>query len=87
MPPRLTGRRERKQHPRSQQQSAQQSAMDEITAASVTTTEILPKIENWDNEMANNIPVGASSTSNNNGPAQPVRGIFTRQICLTFVNI
>ena len=61
LPPRLTGRRERKQHLRyqPQQQSTQQLVTDE-SATVASAADILPKIENWNNEMANNIPTASS---------------------------
>jgi len=76
LPPRLTGRRERKQHSRSQQQQQLSQQLTEDDHAIVApSTDILPKIENWNNEMANNIPSTASTSINKTGVAQPIRGI------------
>ena len=76
LPPRLNGRREKK-HPRG---SALTPSTDELTSVAAASSaiavaseilpkieswenEVLPKIEKWNNEMAMNIPVPSVITS------------------------
>lgn len=53
LPPRLARQKDKK--PRT------------VPVVQETCSDILPKIENWDNEMANNIP----TVSSNSGAAEP----------------
>ena len=78
LPPRLaSNRRDRNSGRNQQQQSA--AAEDEGPAVA---GEILPKIENWDNEMANNIPTNANQ-SEPSPPKSWFHSLFYLLGCLT----